>query len=46
MEIKKNYLEPEVKEKDMRTDASFLVSESSGAIEGGDVVTYDDDFWS
>lgn len=46
MEIKKLYLTPVAQEGYIRIDTSFLASESSGTLEGGNVLDYDDDFWS
>ena len=46
MEIKKNYLEPELREKILRLEGSFLETGAAGTLEEGAVVNYDDDFWS
>ena len=46
MEIKKSYLEPELRERDLRLEGSLLESGAAGTVEDGTVVDYDDDFWS
>lgn len=43
MEIKKFYTEPALREKDLFLETAFT---ASGTLEDGNVLNYDDDFWS
>lgn len=43
MEIKKSYVEPVSRERDLFLEVAFTVS---GTIEDGTVTEYGDDFWS
>jgi len=43
MEIKKLYVEPVMREKPIFLEVAFTIS---GTIEDGNVIEYDDDFWS
>ena len=44
--MKKIYLHPELREKPLTLEGSFLATQPSGTLEDGDVLNYDDDFWS
>ena len=44
--MKKIYLHPELREKPLLWEGSFLATASSDSLEDGDVLNYDDDFWS